>query len=201
MEGIGGVFWINLDRRTDRRAQMEAELGRLDLSGVAERFSAVDYRPGIVGCGMSHLAVLRLARDRGWRNVLIFEDDFEALMPKEEFWLRIRNGLAREGGFDVLMLSYHLEAQAPVDELFVKVLAGQTASGYIVAQHYYDTLIKLYEWAVPKLIATGEHWNFANDQVWKQLQPSANWLAFRERLGRQRASWSDNAQAHMDYGI
>ena len=71
---IDGVFFINLDRRVDRLAEISEELSLMGIEG--ERFSAVDRSPGILGCGLSHLSVLKLARERGYRNVLIFEDDF-----------------------------------------------------------------------------------------------------------------------------
>ncbi len=196
---FGGVVYINLERRKDRREQIEAELARLGISG--ERFEAIDRQPGIVGCGYSHLEVLKLARQRGWRNVLILEDDFEALGTAEEFWGPVTEFFRRGEPFDVLMLAYYAEGWVPVDDLLIKILNGQTASAYVVDSGFYDQIIDLYSWAIPELERTGRHWEFANDQVWKRLQPAARWLAFRQRLGRQRASYSDNTQSFMDYGI
>lgn len=54
-------FYINLDRRTDRRAEIEKELEGLAM----ERFPAVSHPNGAIGCTMSHLACLKLARERG----------------------------------------------------------------------------------------------------------------------------------------
>lgn len=202
MDLLGGVVYINLDRRTDRREQIEEVLGVLGLSG--ERFAAIATCPGIIGCGKSHLAVLKMARERGWRNVLIFEDDFEPLVPTEEFWSTVRAGLAEVGeDWDVLMLSYHLEAKEDAGEHLWKVHSGQTTSGYMVNARFYDTLIELYEWANPELERTGRHWEYAVDQVWKRLQPAARWFAFKQRLGRQRASMADcgPAPSWANYGI
>ena len=52
------VFYINLAHRVDRRAQVEAELRRLDWTG--SRVDAV-HTPerGAVGCALSHAAALR----------------------------------------------------------------------------------------------------------------------------------------------
>ena len=202
MDLLGGVVYINLDRRTDRREQMEEVLDVLGLSG--ERFAAFATRPGCIGCGFSHLAVLKMAREKGWRNVLIFEDDFEPLVPTEEFWSTVRAGLAELGDdWDVLMLSYHLEAKEEAGEHLWKVVSGQTASGYVVNARYYDTLIELLDWAAPALQKTGRHWEYANDQVWKRLQPAGRWFAFKTRLGRQRAGLSDNGDgpSYSNYGI
>ncbi len=200
---LGGTFYINLARRKDRREEIEAELERLGLA--AERFEAIERRPGIVGCGLSHLEVLKAARAAGLPNVLVLEDDFEAVVEPAEFWGALEAFFAgpQAADFDVLMLAYYAPATAPVEgsELVVKVLEAQTASAYVVNARMYDRLIELYEWAIPELQKTGRHWDFANDQVWKRLQPAANWYAYKKRLGKQRASYSDTAEQYHDYGV
>lgn len=79
------AYVINLPSRTDRRRAMERELRRAGLplaSGKVEIFPAIrpdDPGPfpsiGIRGCYESHVSILRQAREQGWRNVLIMEDD------------------------------------------------------------------------------------------------------------------------------
>jgi glycosyl transferase family 25 len=197
MEQLGGVYVINLDRRTDRLTEITEELNKIGLP--FKRFSAIDRKPGILGCGLSHLAVLKEARERGLKNVLIFEDDFTFLVSKEVFWEKIRDLSGTT--FDVCMLGYNLQHSQPHTSLLVKVLEAQTASAYIVNQSFYDPLIALYEDAMPLLENTGYHWIYANDQIWKDLQAGANWFAFKERIGRQRPSWSDNAENFMDHGV
>lgn len=199
MQRLGGVFYINLERRKDRRAEIEAELAAVGLEG--ERFVGIECTPGIVGCGLSHLAVLRLARDRGLKNVLILEDDFRFLVTKEVFWERLRRFFARGRPFDVLMFSYATEQTEPVDDLIMKVVSADTASAYIVSSEFYEPLIELYETYLPLLVSTGKHWIYANDQIWKRLQPGAQWFAFVERMGKQRGSYSDNSLQYMDRGV
>lgn len=84
---LGPGVVINLALRADRRAEMAGELARLGLAldGQAVRiFPAV--RPaeaggfptvGTRGCFLSHLGVLRMARDGGWDRVMILEDDLD----------------------------------------------------------------------------------------------------------------------------
>ena len=200
---IDKIFYINLDKRTDRREQIEAELSKMGLEG--ERFPAV-HTPssGIVGCGYSHLGVLKLAKERGYRNVLILEDDFEFVVNKERMEELLEQVLEFTNeydlDYDVLMLSYIIQKSEEVPGLpFIrKVLDGQTACAYIVNQQYYDTLIDLYEWAIPLLEKTNEHWSYANDHVWKRLQPIDRWYYLVNRLGRQRASYSDNKQCMVE---
>jgi hypothetical protein len=49
---IDKIFYINLDKREDRKKEIEDELTKYEL--VGERYSAI-YTPhsGIVGCGYS----------------------------------------------------------------------------------------------------------------------------------------------------
>ena len=197
---IAKAFFINLDRRKDRLEEIEAEMEWADIS--CERFPAIERNPGILGCGLSHLAVLKEAKARSYPNVLILEDDFEFLVRPDEFHTTIRDFFALQIPWDVLMISYHINSCSPTEyPMIQKVLDAQTASGYIVNAHFYDTLISLYETAMPLLQSTGRHWDYANDQVWKKIQPTSNWYALTKRQGRQRASYSDNCQKFMDYGI
>ena len=81
---IEHIFYINLEHRTDRRAEIESELDAYGLK--YERFNAFYTPPdGFIGCAQSHLAVLKLARERGYKNILIVEDDFKFVVSKEEF--------------------------------------------------------------------------------------------------------------------
>src|ERR1700733_16232186 len=62
-------FYINLDRRPDRRAEMEAELARYNLKEAYKRFSAADgnslrgpnphLKEGEMGCFTSHYLLLK----------------------------------------------------------------------------------------------------------------------------------------------
>ena len=77
-------IYINLDRSTDRRAEMETELARVGLGTRYKRLSAVDGKtshfqspltnPSEVGCFLSHVAALK----EGLKNpqhLHIVEDD------------------------------------------------------------------------------------------------------------------------------
>lgn len=194
---IGGVYVINLDRRADRLKEITEELERIDLP--FKRFQAIERNPGILGCGLSHLAVLKEARSLGLENVLILEDDFTLLVDKKDFWRKIHEFFFTQSEFDVCMLAYGMQYSRTHTNLLVKVLEAQTASGYIVNKCFYDALINLYEDAMPLLEKTHHHWIYANDQVWKKLQPEANWFAFKDRIGKQRASYSDLAGKFVDY--
>jgi len=190
------AFYINLDRRIDRRTEFEEECKTIELS--VERFPAIERTPGTLGCTQSHLEVLKLARTRNYESVIIFEDDFTFLVSKEE-WNEFMTHLPSE--YDVIMLAYNLVHETPYNETFGKVLEAQNASGYIVHSRFYDTLITTLEEGL-RLFETrpDAHWLYINDQYWKRLQPTSTWLYSLHRIGKQRPGYSDLALNFVDYG-
>ena len=194
---FGGVYYINLESRTDRKQEIEEELNKMGLK--YNRFNAIQNDYGIIGCTQSHLEVLKDAKKNNLKNVLIFEDDFLFLISKERFWNQVTTFFDQNNDYDVLMLSYNLNKSEDYNEQLLKVLDCQTASGYIVNNKFFDKLINLYEQNLPLLISTGMHWVYANDVVWKQLQPNSNWFALKERVGLQRPSYSNLTNSFVDY--
>ena len=197
MEHIDMTIYINLNRREDRRKLIENELNTLKY----ERYEAVDMpHMGIYGCMLSHLNVLKLARERGYKNILILEDDFTFLVSKEEFQQNLTDFFKTNINYDVCMISYNLHEKEDIENSVVsRVLFAQTASGYIVNSNYYDTLIELYEQTAPLLLQTGKHWLYANDIVWRDLQKKDKWYYFKTRIGKQRSGYSDNSKCYYDY--
>lgn len=89
----GSVFVINLEYRTDRRAEMERQLQRIGWD--AEFFSAIQPGDdgsfpsvGAHGCFMSHLEVLKLAQSRASDRVVILEDDVNFTPGFQQHWTR-----------------------------------------------------------------------------------------------------------------
>jgi GR25 family glycosyltransferase involved in LPS biosynthesis len=183
------AFYINLDARLDRRHQIESELALIGISG--ERFPAFKTSPGIIGCGQSHSGVIKEAKARGYKNVLVFEDDFAFRVSKEDFWDLLKKALEEVPDYHVIMLGYAIINSERFSETLMKVLAAQAGSAYLVNETFYDTLISTWDEGTEKLIKTGQHWNYACDQYWKKVQPQSNWYAFTTRIGRQRPSMAD----------
>ena len=203
MDFLKHIVFINLEKRKDRLAEITGELAKMELD--ASRFNAIAETVGLVGCGKSHTAVLKMARENEWPYVLILEDDFQFIVDKDNLkrQMELLTDYAASNTFDVCFLSYNMvkSDHIPGEKNFIKAVECQTASGYIVMKHYYTKLIDLYEWAIPLLQSTGHHWIYANDQIWKQYQKTDKWIAFSTRLGIQRPSYSDNAMSFQDYKV
>lgn len=181
------AFYINLDKRTDRREQIEEEGSRMGLN--IERFPAIHHTNPCIGCVNSHIAVLTIAKERKYESVLILEDDLEFLIAKEILHSILQN---LPNPYDVVMLNYGLTNQEPYNEMFGKVIESSDASAYIVHSRFYDRLIETLKEGSALYEQNPEcHWLYINDQYWKCLQPSANWYYSLTRVGKQRAGYSD----------
>jgi GR25 family glycosyltransferase involved in LPS biosynthesis len=196
------TIYINLKKRTDRREFIENELNRYQLDW--ERFEAIETpTSGILGCCISHLMVLQIAKERNYENILILEDDFTFLVSKEELDSYLKEFFMLKLNYDVCMLSYNVQqySEIPGINIVNKVVEAQTASGYIVNKHYYDKLINILKFTIPLLYQTKQHWLYANDQIWKSLQLTDNWVYFKQRIGKQRFGYSDNSESYceLDY--
>ena len=76
---IKNIYYINLDSRPDRKSHFEKQMQLIGLS--ATRFNAIKHSIGAIGCSMSHLKCLQIAKERNWSHVFICEDDILFLNP------------------------------------------------------------------------------------------------------------------------
>ena len=196
MQHIDKTVYINLNRREDRRLHIEQLLGEYNLP--AQRFEAIEHSHGLYGCGQSHLAVLKMARDAGWKNVLILEDDILFDLSSRDFEQHVERLFNEGPEFDVCMLDINLQKSEPTEhDWLTRVLYAHCAGAYIVQGHYYQKLIDLYEWALPLLLNTGMHWVYANDAVWKGLQENDRWVTFNPQICRQMPGFSDTKNMNI----
>lgn len=210
---LGHVYYINLDRRVDRRQAFEQSMRNVSipLDTLVTRFSAVDTSGrGWIGCSKSHSEVLKLAATTlatKVKHVVVFEDDFE-WYPKTtpgDLYTRIQKTLHylesdECGGWDVLLFCgvcvYH-DPNSDVVNGIKRIRTSQTTSGYVVNRSYIPTLQKNFEESATLLeehvqdlqayrSAGGRR--YAADQYWKQLQQRDRWYIFQPHLGRQRVN-------------
>ena len=188
-------FYINLDSREDRREQFEEECKKMNIN--VERFSAIKTFPGGIGCTESHLNVLKKARDLNLESVIIFEDDFQFLISREEYDQILLN---LPDNYDVVMLSYNMKQSEPFNDMFGKVIEVQTTSGYIVHSRSYEKIINRVEEGLRLFkLYSSDHHSYILDQYWKPLQPISNWYYSLKRVGKQRSGFSNIMKAYIEY--
>lgn len=196
---IEKVVYINLDKRPDRKKEMEGELAKMGLSG--ERFAAIEHRNGAIGCSMSHLAVLKQAKANKHKNILVLEDDFQFVVDRATFEKELHSFFDLNIPYDVLMVSYNCYEKKPYNAIVSRVNDAQTTSGYLVHERFYDSLLRVWEEGLQKFIETGNGPKYALDQYWKSLQPSSQWFLMNTRIGIQRDSYSDIEQRRVNYRV
>ncbi len=114
------IFVINLLERTDRRKAINNELvwiGALERDKI-EIFPAVKPAEpggfpsiGARGCFMSHLEILRKARDLGMQRILIIEDD----LMFNNFLKKHQDEVARHvasDGYDIVYLGHMVDSKS-----------------------------------------------------------------------------------------
>jgi glycosyl transferase family 25 len=195
---IDKIIYLNLDHRLDRKTEIENELNNFNLN--YERFPAISHTNGAICCSKSHLSIIKKAKEKGYKNILVLEDDFNFLINKDQFYDEI-NKLSNVS-FDVCLLAYNTpnlyESQFP---FLYKIKDAQTTSGYIVQSHYYDKLINQWENAIKLFEETNDDTKYTCDQSWKSLQEKDNWYCFKTRIGKQRKSYSDIQKEIIDYNV
>jgi GR25 family glycosyltransferase involved in LPS biosynthesis len=191
------IVYINLDQRTDRNEEIQAELTKKGLEFI--RFPAISNTMGSIGCNESHLAVLKEARAKGWESVLILEDDFSFTCNQQA----MESGFAaidELGPWHVILFAYNSLMTKPHNQRFVRIMEAQTTAGYMVHNSFYDRLIEVWEEGLTNLKKTHINHLYAVDQSWKRLQPVNLFYGFSPVMGRQRESWSDIEKKLVNYG-
>jgi glycosyl transferase family 25 len=201
MNLIENTIYINLEHRTDRLAHVQQELAKLGIANSAERFNAIKTKSGRLGCTLSHIKCLELAKSRGYEQVFICEDDITFLKP--ELLLKNLEQFAEneEIIWDMCLVgANNVPPFQPVNDYCIRVFYAQTTTGYIVKEHYYDTLITNFKESAQKLIQDPEnHIQYALDMYWKRLQRQDFWYMIIPPTVTQYTNFSDIESRETNY--
>ena len=199
MSDIKHIFYINLASRPDRQAHIEAQLTLVGLTAF-ERFNAIKLPNGRVGCTLSHIKCIELAKERGYSHVLICEDDLLFLNPAL-FKTQLNTFLSKGYPWDVVIFSgNNVPPYRRIDDTCVMVTRCQTTTSYLVAGHYFDTLLANYKEGLAKLLREPhKHVDYAIDKYWLRLQQQHSWFLITPLTVVQREDYSDIEQRQTNY--
>ncbi len=209
MEHIDCVYYINLDHRTDRRAEIEAELDKLGVPETKRvRIPGVP-KPGlgILGCGLAHKKTVETFLASPHKVCLILEDDFQFTLDMEYVKYLLEGLFTEKIPFDCVMLAGMVQLVGPSSYPFLKkVYDVNTASAYLITKEFAPVLLESYTESTQLLEeafrTTGKtNQSYHNDIWWKRYQPYFDWFIFHPRLGEQRESFSDNLERNLKYGF
>jgi len=202
------IYCINLDSRTDRWEHASNEFKKYNIE--VERFSAIigtDFiktipvyhdalakRPGLLGCNLSHLGVVKKSKELGLNNVLVFEDD---IVFCENFELEFKKRIEQlPNDWDLFYLSgnnfYNKKSDynglIKVTENISKTTHTLTTHSYAIKGHMFDSIIE----GIEKM-------DLPIDMYYRKLQGNCNAYISRPHLGWQLPGHSDIMGGFRNY--
>lgn len=199
MELLEHTLYINLEQRRDRREHAEAEFKKLGVH--AERVNAVKLEACSVGCTLSHIKCIKLAKERKYEQVFICEDDITFTNPelfKEQLTKFYEND---DILWDILIIGgNNIPPFQKVESYCARIFNCQTTTGYIIKESYYDTLLANFKESADNLIKYPERKReFAIDIYWKRLQIQDFWYMLMPSTVTQYESYSDIEKRYVNY--
>jgi glycosyl transferase family 25 len=192
------IFYINLDSRLDRKSWVENEFKKLGIEKF-ERFKAIQLENGALGCSMSHLKCLEIAKQQSYEYIMICEDDIQFTMP--HLFLTQFNAFWNSNiDWDVILIAgNNMLPYKPINNTCIQVYNCQTTTGYIVKKDYYDTLINNYKEGIKKLIKEPTNNNYKIDKYWFHLQQQDNWFLIIPLSVVQKEDYSDIEKKNTNF--
>ena len=183
MDIIDKIYILNLDRRIDRMNDMTKLMNELMVykwerfPAIKPKFNSIDrdlysgynrmmklnkkYVKGSVGCKLSHIEILKLAKKNHYKSILILEDDVEFVgnFRHIDIGMRELEGIR----WDILYLGLGRAKYKEIEgKVFLhKVVKGLCTHAYIVNNLSYTKIIKLLENSNKQIDVTYQE-NFGN---------------------------------------
>jgi len=193
------TMYINLLSRTDRKNHVESELKKIGINNPT-RFNAIKMENGAIGCSMSHLKCVELAKKSNFDYVFICEDDITFLNPTL-FTMQLQMFLSKHKTWDVILVAgNNMVPFEAVDSTCIKVSNCQTTTGYIVKREYYDKLMENYKEGIQKQIKEPNVPEYKIDKYWFKLQKEDNWFLIIPLSIIQREDYSDIEKKNTNFG-
>ena len=199
MEVLKNVLYINLDHRTDRLSHVKGELTKIGIQDPT-RFPAVKMPAGNVGCTISHIRCLEIAKKNEWPAVFICEDDITFMNP--ELFLSKLDAFEKSAiEWDVIIVAGNTAPPfGPSTDCCIRTFNVQAATGYIVCRHYYDIMIANFREGVRQLMKDPNNKReYAVDMYWKRLQQQGRWYTIIPLSVYQYETYSDIENRNVDY--
>jgi len=199
MELLKNTLFINLEHRKDRLEHVNTEFKKMGID--AERINAVKMNNGAVGCTMSHIKCIELAKQRDYEYVFICEDDITFRNP-DLFKRNLQKFYEDDKiNWDLLIIGgNNVPPFQQVAEYCARVFYCQTTTGYVVKKHYYDTLLKNFRESANGLMREPNNPStYALDMYWKRLQLQDFWYMITPPTVTQCESYSDIENRNVNY--
>jgi len=152
-------------------------------------------KPGAFGCLISHLEVVKIAKERGYKNILVLEDDIALSKDFINLFSKKIKDLPKDWHLVYLGGSGHTgnieeKVTTKITKHISKTWNTSTTSSYAIHERAYDGILKRNEG--PKGIPI--------DQFYKEYQHKFPSYAMRPNIAWQRAGYTDISNGcYRDY--
>jgi len=199
LEHFDAVYVINLDSRRDRMIEFVEgmkSLGMTDheIDEKIKRFSGIvpQIGPGALGCTLSHLSIVKNAKELGYEKILVFEDDAIPFNMSFKHLDGIIEDVKNEK-WDIYYLGYNSHHVLDLHSNY-SLEAKDLFSTHAVAYRssFFDRFINDYERGLINVF-----------DVWLRydIQTSMKCLASYPMLFIQSTSYSDIEKKNVNYDI
>lgn len=170
MHKIDHIFYINLDKRNDRKIRIENEISKIDPNlKKTTRISGIEYNgpfvnndhrnKGAIGCSLAHIEVLKKCIENNYDNVLILEDDFEFIVDINTFNEYLEHFYTNISDYYMIMLNTGHNSNnfrySIIDEKINKVILSELCGGNILNKQIFKSLLDDVKYHTNILINTG----------------------------------------------
>jgi len=162
---------------------------------------AVKMASGAIGCTLSHIKCLEIAKSRDLEHVFICEDDITFLKPE-----LLQDNLTKfyhnkEIQWDVLIISgNNCPPFQTITDYCCRIFNCQTTTGYIVKRCMYDVLLDNFKTGLNLLLKNPTNKReYAIDIYWKRLQTQYFWYIITPLTTIQYENYSDVEEQTVNY--
>lgn len=197
---------INLPERTDRLEKIKSELIRIKFpEDKIIIMEACFNENGALGCSLSHLAAVKMAKNEGWKNVLILEDDtiFNSLSEICQPINDLFHSLSTRNWDAALLSGQYYKIKKVNDEpetspFLFRCYFAYGANSYIINHTVYQSLIYAYEASVTKLKEGKRREIYTLDSLWMLLMHENSWYCLYPCVAYQGAGFSNIENTYLN---
>ena len=188
------IYCINLDRRFDRWEKAKKQFDKFGIE--IERYSAIDGNiiqnetkllNGELGILQSNLKIIEKAKEKGYKNILIFEDDVELIDDFDTKFEKCFKQVPKDWKF-LYLGGNHVGGLHPVNKNVYKMFNSFAIHAIAINFELFDEIIKL--------LNNPEH---PVDVIYGFLHRYYPSYTFKPPLAWQSEGFSDIQNEHKNY--
>jgi glycosyl transferase family 25 len=204
MEQVDVIFYINLEKRADRKEHFLQEMKKfcVDESKIV-RIDAVYNTNGALGCTKSHIKALeQFMANPAWLTCIIFEDDFTFCDTSvENNTALLKKFFMNFTDWGMLLLASN-QNRSPSKETHIEgikeVVYSQTTSGYCIHKDSVTEVYNNFKESAAALEKGDAVYQYALDVFWNRLTMKR--FCFSPNMGYQCPGYSDIENRNVSYG-